>query len=177
MAMAYLVNRNRADFKSHFGREPTPGEIYMMHQQGLGFYTRGAMTNIGHNLYPGARGPQSHGSFEAGWTRELEKRAGRYGPDEDTRAAVALHGDALRKHFGVGQRGSHRRIAPDLLDNARQAGFVGAPLNHKVTGSASVDIKLAGFPRGTTTKTAADGMFKTVRLNRGRAMPPANQEG
>ena len=76
---------------------------------------------------------------------------------------------ALRDHFG-------HRAHPDLLGAARQSGLVGPPIKHKVTGSASVDINLAGFPRGTTTKTSADGMFKTVKLNRGRAMPPANQE-
>jgi hypothetical protein len=92
---------------------------------------------------------------------------------ERERAAAGgggLHGAALRSHFG-------HRAHPDLLGSARQSGLVGAPLNHKVTGNASVDINLAGFPRGTTSKVSADGMFKTVKLNRGRAMPPANQEG
>ena len=176
MAMSYLVNRNRADFKKHFGRDPTPGEIYMMHQQGLGFYTRGAMTNIGGNPYPGMRGPQSHGSFEQGWTRELEKRAGRYGTDDETKAAVAMHGDTLRRHFGVGQR-TQKPVGDDLLGNARQAGLVGAPMQHKVTGSATLDVNFNGAPKGTTHRLKADGMFKEVKLNRGRAMPPANQEG
>jgi hypothetical protein len=63
--------------RARFGRDPTDTEMYMMHQQGLGFYTRGAMTNIGGNPYPGMRGPQTHESFEAGWGRSLARgRAG-----------------------------------------------------------------------------------------------------
>jgi hypothetical protein len=172
-AMAYLVNRNRADFKKQFGRDPTPGEIYMMHQQGLGFYTRGAMTNISGNPYPGMHGPQSHESFEAGWTRELEKRASRFGPDDEA-SKVALHGAALRAHFG---HRSQPRVNPDLLGGARAAGLVGPPLKHEVTGSAHLKIDVNG-PRGTEAKMAKmDGMFKTVQLSRGRAMVPANQQG
>jgi len=50
----------------------------MMHQQGLGFYTRGAMTNIGGNPYPGMHGEQTHESFEAGWGREVSRRKARF---------------------------------------------------------------------------------------------------
>jgi hypothetical protein len=74
MAAGRLFAAHRAEFRARFGREPTDRELYMMHQQGLGFYTRGAMTNIGGNRYPGMRGPQTHASFEAGWGRELERR-------------------------------------------------------------------------------------------------------
>lgn len=74
-AAADLAAENNAGFKRHFGRDPTSTETYMMHQQGLGFYTRGAMTNIAGNPYPGMRGPQTHQSFEAGWGREIERRA------------------------------------------------------------------------------------------------------
>jgi hypothetical protein len=172
-AMASLINEHRGQFHQHFGRDPTAGELYMMHQQGLGFYTRGAMTNIGGNPYPGMHGPQSHGSFEAGWTRELEKRASRYGPDDETTKAAALHGAALRAHFGHRQRPD----APDLLSAGQRAGLIGQPQTHKVEGNASVDINLNGFPKGTATKTKMGGMFKELRLNRGRAAVLASQEG
>jgi hypothetical protein len=79
MAMARLVQANRESFMKHYGREPTPAEVYLMHQQGLGFFTRGAMTNIKGNPYPGMRGPQTHDSFLEGWTKELEKRMARAG--------------------------------------------------------------------------------------------------
>jgi len=74
LAAARLMKENAAGFRKHFGRDPTDAELYLMHQQGLGFYTRGTMTNIAGNPYPGMRGPQTHESFEAGWTRELERR-------------------------------------------------------------------------------------------------------
>jgi hypothetical protein len=73
-AAARMFEANRAQFKRHYGRDPTDAELYMMHQQGLGFYTRGAMTNVGGNPYPGMHGPQSHESFEAGWGREVARR-------------------------------------------------------------------------------------------------------
>jgi hypothetical protein len=74
MGAARMFDANRGQFKKKFGRDPTDTEMYMMHQQGLGFYTRGAMTNIGGNPYPGMRGRQTHESFEAGWGREIARR-------------------------------------------------------------------------------------------------------
>jgi uncharacterized protein (TIGR02594 family) len=74
-AAASVAASNNAWFKQRFGRDPTPTETYMMHQQGRGFYSRGTMTNIAGNPYPGMRGPQTHESFEAGWGREIERRA------------------------------------------------------------------------------------------------------
>jgi hypothetical protein len=73
-AAARMFDANRSQFRQHFGRDPTDTELYMMHQQGLGFYTRGAMTNIGGNPYPGMHGTQTHESFEAGWGREVARR-------------------------------------------------------------------------------------------------------
>lgn len=73
-AAGRLFAHNRDAFRNRFGRDPTDTELYLIHQQGLGFYTRNTMTNIGGNPYPGMRGPQSHESFEAGWGRELERR-------------------------------------------------------------------------------------------------------
>lgn len=74
MAAARMFDANRTQFRQHYGRDPTDTELYMMHQQGLGFYTRGAMTNIGGNPYPGMHGAQSHESFEEGWGREVARR-------------------------------------------------------------------------------------------------------
>jgi hypothetical protein len=74
-AAASLAAANNAAFKNQFGRDPTPTETYMMHQQGLGFYTNGTMTNVQGNPYPGMSGPQTPQSFEEGWGREIERRA------------------------------------------------------------------------------------------------------
>jgi len=78
-AAAALAAENNAKFQAHFGRAPSPIETYMMHQQGFGFYRDGTMTNIAGNPYPGMRGPQTPASFEAGWARELERRAAGFG--------------------------------------------------------------------------------------------------
>jgi len=40
----------------------------------------------------------------------------------------------------------------------------------KVEGKASLDIRLHGFPKGTTTTPSVEGMFQDVRLDRGRQM-------
>lgn len=77
-AAARLFSENNRQFKQHFGRDATETELYVMHQQGLGFYTRGAMTNIGGNPYPGMHGPQTHESFEEGWGREVARRKAAY---------------------------------------------------------------------------------------------------
>ena len=58
---------------------------------------------------------------------------------------------------------------PDLFSNAG-VGPVGAA-QQAPTGSASLSIDLNGFPRGTTTKTQFAGMFRELKLNRGRAAP------
>jgi hypothetical protein len=75
MAAARAWDANRSQFRKHFGRDPTDAELYLMHQQGLGFYTRGAMTNIGGNLPPSARTPQNmtHEGFESWWGRRLAR--------------------------------------------------------------------------------------------------------
>ncbi len=74
MAAARKLGDDRSWFKSRFHREPSDADLYMIHQQGRGFFTKGAMTNIGGNRYPGMRGPQTPASFEAGWGRELARR-------------------------------------------------------------------------------------------------------
>jgi hypothetical protein len=40
----------------------------------------------------------------------------------------------------------------------------------KIEGKASLDIRLHGFPKGTTTTPSVEGMFQDVRLDRGRQM-------
>ncbi len=84
-------------------------------------------------------------------------------------SSIALHGEMLRKHFG------HRSQRPaNLLSHAQRAGLMGQP--DSLTGNASLDINLNGFPRGTRTATEISGMFKQVRLNRGKPMALASEE-
>jgi hypothetical protein len=68
----------------------------------------------------------------------------------------------------------HRNRFHDLLGNARKAGLMEQPA-HKVTGEASMRIDLRGFPKGTKTQTKMAGMFSSIRVARGRAMPLAEQ--
>jgi hypothetical protein len=82
---------------------------------------------------------------------------------------AAMHGEALRKHFG------HPKFDGSLLKNGKASGLLG-PGSTKVTGDASLRIDLNGFPKGTRTASSASGMFKEVQLNRGRAMPMASQD-
>ena len=74
-AAAALAARNNATFKQNFGRDPSPVETYMMHQQGPGFYLNGTMTNVAGNPYPGMSGDQTPQSFAEGWGREIERRS------------------------------------------------------------------------------------------------------
>jgi hypothetical protein len=74
-AAANYAKANNAWFKQSYGRDPTPVETYMMHQQGRDFYQSGNMTNVAGNPYPGMSGPQTPQSFEQGWGREIERRA------------------------------------------------------------------------------------------------------
>ena len=81
MAAARYAQANAAEFRAHFGRDPTPIETYMMHQQGPGFYTHGTMTNIAGNLPPEARTPENMTpqGFERYWANQLERRAQGFG--------------------------------------------------------------------------------------------------
>lgn len=76
-AAAELAAANNAGFRSHFGRDPTPAETYLMHQQGLGFFTKGTMTNIAGNLPDYARTPENmtHEGFQRWWTDRLDREA------------------------------------------------------------------------------------------------------
>lgn len=63
-----------------------------------------------------------------------------------------------------------------LRDHIRHKNLLGqrSSLDGKLTGDAHVRIDMSGAPRGTRTSAAASGMFKSVKLNRGRAMPMAD---
>jgi Phage tail lysozyme len=65
----------------------------------------------------------------------------------------------------------------DLLGHAREAGLIGQPQEHKVSGSAALDIHVYG-PAGTQARTRKmEGLFKEIKIARGRAAPLAHQDG
>ena len=118
LAMAALVNANRAIFRKRFGRDPTPDEIYLMHQQGPGFFLNGAMTNIAGNPYPGMHGPQNHNSFLNGWSAEVERRANRFGGSAIPSAKSRGDGEVqIHKHYLDG-----REIAARTISHITKAG-------------------------------------------------------
>jgi hypothetical protein len=91
-AAGRLFADNKRQFHSHFGRDPTDTELYMMHQQGLGFYTRNALTNAGGNLPRGEHldPADPHGSFERVWGRRVEAGKAAYGRQHPGGGATTL---------------------------------------------------------------------------------------
>jgi hypothetical protein len=57
----------------------------------------------------------------------------------------------------------------DLLETAKAAGTQ----NHTVTGDASLNIALNGFPKGTKTDLTYGGLFTKYELSRGQQMEQA----
>jgi uncharacterized protein (TIGR02594 family) len=154
-AAARLAQENNAAFKKHFGRDPTPAETYLMHQQGLGFYTRGKMTNIAGNPYPGMRGPQTHESFEAGWTREVERRAARFAGGEG--------GGGGHPTATAGPAGDPS-VPQHILDQARAVAL------HSGPGGVDRFMREQGYPKaGAWCGEFAASVVKSVGLT-----PPKN---
>jgi hypothetical protein len=84
------------------------------------------------------------------------------------KSAIALHGEALRRHFG------HPAPHParELLLHAQKAGWGGGTTG-LLPSNATLRVDLNGLPRGTRTKMDHSG-FKEVQVNRGRSMPMAS---
>jgi hypothetical protein len=176
---ARLAQENAAGFKRAFGRDPTVGEIYMMHQQGLGFYTRGAETNIKGNLPPslqraGITDP-THAQFEQAWTAEIERRAAQFRTDEGAHDAA----------FGGPPAGSQQFIDPDAMRQTleRQRSdiedrmMIDRPTPQqtvKVEGSGTLTADVRA-PRDTKIGLAGAGIFKRIELNRQTAMSFASE--
>jgi hypothetical protein len=110
-------------------------------------------------------------------------RRNRLSPDQLPKEIARLRGSA-EKPWGTGGVKTFNRASPwdaGILNapppggggdafNLREQSSISGALRHqsqKVEGDASLRIDLNGFPRGTKTAHEADGMFKTVKLNRG----------
>jgi hypothetical protein len=98
-----------------------------------------------------------------------------FGDKQKVPEIAALHGAALREHFGHRGRHAAGGLSPgDLLKSAQRVGMAGA-MQHTVKGDARLQVDFNGLPRGTLTKIEGDGMFTQLALNRGRT-PRADQE-
>jgi hypothetical protein len=78
-AAAKMLSGHAQWFQNNYGREPTPGELYMMHLQGRGFISNGTMTNVAGNPYPGMSGPQTPETFKQGWSDTLARKMAPFG--------------------------------------------------------------------------------------------------
>jgi hypothetical protein len=103
----------------------------------------------------------AHGNFEG-----MRKAA------QGTWFGLKDHPDKAKQEFEASSRSPR-----NLLHHARQAGLVGQPLQHKVTGDANITVDFRGMPKGVVPGAKASGMFKQVRMNRGHAAAPASMEG
>ena len=160
-AAAAAAQRNIAIFKRHFGRDPDAGEIYLMHQQGAGFYTKGTMTNIGGNLPPSLRGRDpktiTHAEFEAGWRADVERRARKYAVDGAAPDAKV---------------GGASPVTADQIASARR--IIDKSQSTKVEGSGKITVDV-NAPKGTHVGAEGKGLFKTVAINRQTQMEPARR--
>jgi hypothetical protein len=83
----------------------------------------------------------------------------------EVQEAWKKHGANVQDHIRNGRRSENDG---QLLKQGMKA----VDLN----GSATVDINLSGFPRGTKATASSEGLFKSVKLNRGRPMASASQD-
>lgn len=88
-AAGRLMAANRDAFTKAMGRPPTPAELYLVHQQGLGHFTRGMVTNAVGNLPAGARTPENMTTqgFRNWWTDRYNREAAKFGSADQAPAA------------------------------------------------------------------------------------------
>jgi hypothetical protein len=160
--------------KNGFAKNSLEGQMkYMAHEAMSSRYgpSRDALMRANpNNLEAGTRA-LTH-NFESpaveNWRYRLNATRGALAThaEEAHRAAVsnALHGEALRRHFGH----PTPRPAGDLLQHAQRAGLL-APTS-QIASNAKLQIDFSNLPKGIRTKLEHAG-FKEVALNRGRAVP------
>jgi Phage tail lysozyme len=106
----------------------------------------------------------------------------------NARMSKYLHGGVapLEAYTGPPEAEQHGHGTASLRDHIRNRGLLKAAKQSGLydsssgrpghMGHASVSVDFTGMPKGVRTKASADGLFKQVTLNRGRAMPLASQD-
>lgn len=126
-AAAAMLADHSQWFTDRYGRAPAPGELYMMHQQGRGFFQNGTLTNVAGNPYPGMRGPQTPQSFAQGWSNELARRMSNFGAV----GAANIPSDVMAK------------ARSRMEDKAGQSQFINE-LYQQPIGGIGIDLMRAG---------------------------------
>jgi hypothetical protein len=128
------------------------GETIMSHGEGYNDFGRGA-----------ARA----------WRLRQQSRVNTPSPTASALTAAGLLEHA--KKYGPGTFDD--RWHGDLLQQGRRSGLIGGPMRHEVTGSAGVTVDFRNMPKGVRVAGSMEGLFKTIKLNRGVAMPLASEGG
>lgn len=169
-AGARLLADNAKRFERVMGRPPSPREQYLMHQQGLGFYTRGSMTNIGGNLPASAKGNPNnwtHQGFENYWGSKLENLMAQAKGAQIT-GSVPM---AELAPFMGGQPTAQQK--PELTGGLTQTPIAAAQTAALMTGTPLEKIKaIATLMNERTTagaiKNVGGQIPRTVRPQRGQ---------
>jgi len=125
---------------------------------------------------------QERGALERSWHKMRDfSQAGavgfqfeRYG-DNSTGQRVR-NAIGLRKAWEEGQRAARESHGAGGATPQSSLGRMGDDLmrsrfaNPEITGRAGVDIRLQGFPQGTKVNSTTEGVFKDVRLDRGKQL-------
>jgi hypothetical protein len=142
-AAARMLSDHSRWFQDSYGRSPNPGELYMMHQQGRGHFTRGALTNVAGNPYPGMRGPQTPESFRKGWSDELDRRMAPFG---GAGPSTLVAGDQTAPAAPVGaQMASAQTPGASVTDGRAPAGSAPPRQDDSQAGANLADILGAGL--------------------------------